>query len=181
MLLRRGDVAQPVLHGPDVGCYNVVVLSAARSVPSLEDEKKMKAVERWCAVVVCVSIAAGCATTQQPGYYAYPQKGQTPEQISRDQIECQEWARQQTGHVSSAGETARGTGVGAAMGALAGAAIGVVGGAVTGSPGTGAAVGAATGAVGGALSGGGTAYGKSQDGFDRAYAACMSARGYVVR
>jgi hypothetical protein len=141
----------------------------------------MKRVGTWAVLIAWGVAVTSCATTEQPGYFAYPQRGQTSEQISRDQLECQEWAKQQTGYVSGAGETARGAGVGAAMGALAGAAIGVVGGAVTGSPGTGAAVGAATGAVGGALSGGGTAYGKSQDGFDRAYAACMSARGYVVR
>lgn len=141
----------------------------------------MKAVERWCAVVVFASIAAGCATTQQPGYYAYPQRGQTPEQVNRDQYECQMWAKQQTGYVSGAGETARGAGAGAVLGALGGAAVGVVGGAITGHAGMGAAVGAATGAVGGALSGGGTAYGKGHDGFDRAYAACMSARGYAVK
>lgn len=141
----------------------------------------MRALGRWCAVVVLTGLIAGCATTPQPGFYAYPQRGQTSEQISRDQYECQAWARQQTGYSSGAGETARGAGAGAVLGAIGGAAVGVVGGAITGHAGTGAAIGAATGAVGGALSGGASTYGKGQDGFNRAYAACMSARGYVVR
>jgi hypothetical protein len=141
----------------------------------------MKMVKRWRAVVMLTGLIAGCATSQQPGYYAYPQRGQTPEQINRDQYECQEWAKQQTGYSSGAGETARGAGAGAVMGAIGGAAVGVVGGAITGHAGTGAAIGAATGAVGGALSGGAASYGKGHDGFNRAYAACMSARGYVVK
>ncbi len=136
----------------------------------------------WLVLIVFGVAVTGCATTElRPNVYVYPKQGQMVEQFDRDRFECQTWAKQQTGYDSGAGETARGAGAGAVLGALGGAAIGVVGGAVMGSPGTGAAVGAATGAVGGALSGGGTAYGKGQDGFDRAYAACMSGRGYAVR
>jgi hypothetical protein len=142
----------------------------------------MKRAGAWLTMLTLGIAVSGCATTQtQPGVYAYPKQGQTVEQFDRDRFECQGWANQQTGYDSGAGETARGVGAGAVLGALGGAAIGVVGGAVTGSPGTGAAVGAATGAVGGALASGGTAYGKSHEGFDRAYAACMTGRGYVVR
>ena len=57
-------------------------------------------------VMIAVAIT-GCATGQ-PGYYAYPQRGQTAEQFSRDQFECQGWAKKQTGYES--GETARGAG-----------------------------------------------------------------------
>lgn len=142
----------------------------------------MKQVGTWLVALSFGIAVTGCATTQtHPRYYAYPQRGQTQEQVNRDRSECQAWATQQTGYDSGAGETARSAGAGAVLGALGGAAVGVVGGAVIGSPGMGAAVGAATGAVGGALSAGGTAYGKSREGFDRAYAACMTGRGYVVR
>lgn len=142
----------------------------------------MTRVSTWLVILGFGVAATGCATTEQrPHSYAYPQHGQTPEQVNRDQYECQVWARQQTGYVSGTGETSRGAGVGAVMGAIGGAAVGVVGGAIVGSPGTGAAVGAATGAVGGALSGGSAAYGKSQGGFDRAYGACMTGRGYAVK
>ncbi|MBZ0168179.1 hypothetical protein MELA_02020 [Candidatus Methylomirabilis lanthanidiphila] len=149
----------------------------------------MKRVGVWVVLIVFGVAVTGCATTEQPdasaypqpGYYVYPQYGQTQEQLNRDRAECLEWARQQTGYSSGTQETAKGAGVGAVLGALGGAAIGAVGGAVVGSAGTGAAVGAATGAVGGAMSGGGAAYGKSQEGFDRAYAACMTGRGYAVK
>ena len=148
----------------------------------------MKCVGIWSVLITFGIAVTGCATTQPessayptPRLYAYPERGQTAEQLSRDQIACKEWAQQQTGYVSGAGETARGAGAGAVLGALVGAAVGVVGGAVTGSPGMGAAAGAATGAVGGGLSGGAAGYAKSQDGYDRAYAACMTGRGYAVR
>lgn len=142
----------------------------------------MKRAGAWLIILSFGITATGCATAPtQPNVYVYPKSGQTVEEFDRDRFECQEWAKQQTGYESAAGETAKGAGVGAAVGALAGAAIGVVGGAVTGSPGTGAAVGAATGAVGGAISGGGAAYGKSQEGYDRAFGACMTGRGYAVK
>jgi hypothetical protein len=122
----------------------------------------------------------GCATTQQPGYYAYPQRGQTAEQLSRDQYECQAWAKQQSGF-DPATETTRGAAVGGVLGALGGAAAGAAIGAATGSAGRGAAIGAATGGIGGIVLGGSGAYAQSKDGYDRAYAACMTGRGYVVR
>ena len=91
-----------------------------------------------------------------PDIYAYPQQGQTVEQLTRDQNECQVWAKQQSGFDPGT-ETAKGVGVGAVIGALGGAAIGA------------------------AAGGGGLAYTNNKDGYDRAYAACMTARGYVVR
>lgn len=141
----------------------------------------MKRVGAWLVMFTFAIAVTGCATTQQPGYYAYPQRGQTAEQLSRDQFECQNWARQQSGFVPGA-ETARGAGAGAVLGALGGAAAGAAIGAATGGgAGRGAAIGAATGGIGGAVIGGSGAYAQSKDGYDRAYAACMTGRGYVVR
>ena len=137
----------------------------------------MKRVGVWLVMLAFGITVTGCATTEQPGYYAYPQRGQTAEEISRDQYECQEWAKQQSGFDPSGAETAKGAGVGAVVGTAAGAAIG----AATGSAGRGAAIGAATGGIGGALSGGSSAHARNKDGYDRAYAACMTGRGYVVR
>ncbi|MCZ7624817.1 MAG: hypothetical protein C3F12_11645 [Candidatus Methylomirabilota bacterium] len=141
----------------------------------------MKRAGVWLVLLTFGISVAGCATTERPGYYAYPQKGQTAEQISRDQYECQEWAKQQSGFDPSGAETAKGAGVGAVVGAVVGTAAGAAIGAATGSAGRGAAIGAATGGIGGALSGGSGAYARNKDGYDRAYAACMTARGYVVR
>src|SRR3990172_616415 len=126
----------------------------------------MKSVGIWLVVTVFGIAVTGCATTQ-PGVYAYPQQGQTVEQFSRDQNECQVWAKQQSGFDPGT-ETAKGAGLGAVIGALGGAAAG-------------AAIGAAAGGIGGVAVGGGYAYTKNKDGYDRAYSACMTARGYVVR
>lgn len=139
----------------------------------------MKRVSVWMVLIAFGVSAAGCATTQ-PGVYAYPQQGQTVDQFGRDQNECQVWAKQQSGFDPGT-ETAKGAGLGAVVGALGGAAAGAAIGAVTGSAGRGAAVGAITGGIGGAAVGGGVAYSKNKDGYDRAYAACMTGRGYVVR
>ena len=38
--------------------------------------------------------------------YAYPQKGQSPQQVTADQTQCAAWATQQTGHNPSAPATA---------------------------------------------------------------------------
>ena len=43
------------------------------------------------------------------------------------------------------------------------------------------AIGAAAGGIGGAGIGGTLGYTKNKDGYDRAYAACMSTRGYTVK
>ena len=139
----------------------------------------MKRLSVWMVLIAFGISAAGCATTQ-PGAYAYPQQGQTVEQFGRDQNECQVWAKQQSGFDPGM-DTAKGAGIGAVVGALGGAAAGAAIGAVTGSAGRGAAIGAVTGGIGGAAVGGGVAYTKNKDGYDRAYAACMTARGYVVR
>ncbi len=131
----------------------------------------------------CVTIMlAGCAssTPPQPSVYAYPAKGQAPEQQARDANDCQVWAKQQTGF-DPATETAKGAGVGLAIGAITGAAAGAAIGAATGTgAATGAAVGAVVGGVGGGVGGGAYQYSKTKDGYDRAYAACMQGRGYTV-
>lgn len=134
----------------------------------------------WVVVIGFAMAVTGCATAPQPSVYAYPKKGQSAEQAARDQNECQAWAKQQTGF-DPVTDTAKGAAVGGVIGALGGAAAGAAIGAATGSPGKGAAIGAAAGGLGGAGVGGGYAYTKSREGYDKAYAACMSARGYEVK
>src|SRR3972149_3520266 len=117
-------------------------------------------------IVIAFGIAvAGCAGTQ-PSVYAYPAKGQTAEQQSRDTNECQAWAKQQTGFDPTT-DTAKGAGMGALIGALGGAAAGAAIGAATGSPGTGAAIGAAAGGIGGAGIRGPLRETKKKDGYAR--------------
>lgn len=126
----------------------------------------------WLVLIGFGMTVSGCATMAEPTVYAYPKKAQTAEQQSRDRAECEAWAKQQTGF-DPAMDTAKGAGIGALVGAAAGAATG----AVVGSPGKGAAL----GAIGGAAVGGGLGYTKNKDGFNRAYAACMTTRGYEVK
>ena len=125
--------------------------------------------KRAVAAILTLIVLSGCAssTPPPPSVYVNPTRGQTPEQQVRDQNDCVQIAKQQTGY-DPALDTAKGVGVGAAIGALGGAAAG-------------AAIGAATGAVGGAAVGDGCKYSKSKEGYEQAYAACMSHKDYQVR
>lgn len=132
------------------------------------------------------------------GPVAYPAKGQTEARQDRDEGECHVWARkktgidpatlaanpppQETGPAVGGGERLRG----AARGALGGAAIG----AIAGDTGQGAGI----GAVAGTMMGGHRArqnqasrnesaqqaHAQQLDSYDRAYAACMTGRGYTI-
>jgi hypothetical protein len=133
------------------------------------------------------------AWAQKP--IAYPAKGQSQGQQSKDDGECYVWAKQNTGIDPSAppapaappppqGERARG----ALRGAAAGAVIGEVSG---GSASRGAGTGAAIGVVaGGARQRQNAAAAQQQsaaqqqgaiDTYYRAYGACMSGRGYTLK
>jgi Glycine zipper 2TM domain len=138
--------------------------------------------------------------------FAYPQRGQTPQQQDRDRYECSTWATQQTGFDPSAPgvpphervavvpgppPTGAGTAIGAVTGAILGAAIA--------RPWQAAPAALAGAVVGGAI---GNAAEQSnaqprtvvvQDrraqaaqlqqaaDYKRAIAACLDARGYTVR
>jgi hypothetical protein len=101
---------------------------------------------------VAIALSA-CASTEppRPSTLTTPLKGQSAEQHARDTNDCQFVAKQQTGY-DPATDTAKGAGIGAA-----------------------------TGAVGGAAVGGGYKYSKSKEGYEQAYATCMSHKGYQVR
>jgi hypothetical protein len=137
----------------------------------------------------------------------YPAKGQSVQAQQKDEYECFGWAKQRTGYdptrpsYASAppgssppppqGQIARGT----ARGALIGAATGAI---RDDDAGKGAAAGAAAGALIGAFRRRdqrrrhesqarqqqqyqSTQQNSQRDGYNRAFAACMEARGYVVR
>jgi uncharacterized protein HemX len=130
--------------------------------------------------------------------YIYPNKGQSPEQQSRDRYDCHLWAVQQTGfdptraRASSPPPPPPQGGV--FKGAARGAAVGAVGGAIAGDAGTGAAVGAATGGLIGGMKQRGQAQQQQQAqanqaaqqqnalaAYNRALSACLSGRGYTVK
>jgi Glycine zipper len=130
--------------------------------------------------------------------YIYPNKGQSPEQQSRDRYDCHRWAVQQTGFDptrarASAPPSPPPQG-GVFKGAARGAAVGAVGGAIAGDAGTGAAVGAATGGLIGGMKQRGQAQHQQQvqanqaaqqqnalAAYNRALSACLSGRGYTVK
>jgi len=133
---------------------------------------------------VVFSLAAPVASGQM---YVYPQKGQSSEQQQRDQGECHQWAVQQSGfNPGMAPGPSSGADGSVVRGGARGAAAGAVIGAIAGNAGKGAAAGAA----GGALLGGmrrrdsqrqqEQAYASGQQGYQRAYGACMQGRGYSV-
>ena len=129
------------------------------------------------------AVAPICAQQQ----FVYPQKGQSLQQQDIDTAECTRWAKAQSGvdpnapkQPEQAGAHARGALGGAAKGAALGAAVGAIG----GDAGKGAGAGALVGGVAGrrrskqqkqAAQAGAT------DSYQRAFAACMEARGYSVK
>jgi len=97
------------------------------------------------------------------GLHAFPSKNQTREQQQKDEMDCYNWARQDSGFDPVAALTAQQSSAPAApaptpkpqtqgagvKGAAGGAATGAVVGAIAGDAGKGAAVGAAAGGIGG--------------------------------
>lgn len=126
----------------------------------------------------------------------YPAKGQTAEQQSKDESECNTWAQQQTGtgSASSTQPTQQSTKKdrsrlkGAAKGAAAGAIIGEV---ADDEAGKGAAIGAGVGVIAAGRKARKAKEAETQqaqaqqtqqtDAFNRALAACMEGRGYTVK
>lgn len=153
------------------------------------------------ALVLC---APGLAAGQS---FVYPERGQSAQQQELDRGQCYGWAVQQTGFDPARAQAAappppqqqRVVGSGAMVrGAAGGAALGAVGGAIGGDAGKGAAIGAGVGAVFGGMRRSSQiqqeqqmqqnqaaqqqyAMAQGQANYDRAFAACMTGRGYTVR
>lgn len=138
-----------------------------------------------------VAPAATVTTNPTTKLFAYPARGQTQEQQSRDNYDCHTWAAGQSGFDPSA-PSATHTGAPANHAlhtAAGGAALGAIGGAVAGDPGIGAAVGATLGGVIGLTQQAeqsAIALRNAQnremlrEEYNRAAAACYVARGYSV-
>jgi hypothetical protein len=142
------------------------------------------------------SLAIGSA---QAAPIIYPAKGQDQAQQSKDEGECHQWAKKNTGvdPVQLAAETSSGQVYQRSHSALGGAArgglLGLGIGAIAGDAGKGASIGALTGGIGGGLRGRrdldmqhqvtANAHAAQQvqlHDYDRAYTACLSGRGYTV-
>ena len=135
------------------------------------------------------------------GLYVFPNEGQDAETQAAHEMECYSWAKQQSGvdpinppdvraaevDTSPDGSMVRG----GAKGAAAGVAIG----AIAGDAGKGAAIGAVAGGIGGrrakkreeayqqqANEYAAAAYSQElMDNFNKAFSACMEAKGYTVK
>lgn len=144
------------------------------------------------------SLIAQQSISSSLGVVPYPSQGQSPTQQSQDEGECYTWAKQQTGidpmTVTSAPPAPSGPATGggerlrgAARGALGGAAIG----AIAGDAGEGAGVGAVVGTMAGgrqARQGQKAQAEQAQSNkaatieqFNKAFGACLEAKGYVVK
>ena len=145
----------------------------------------MRTIKAMLAVIVAVSAMTVLpASAQQPVFY--PAKGQTPDQLTKDQGECANWATQQSGYNPNQAPAPQPKG-GVARGAAKGAAVGAVAGAIGGDAGQGAGTGAGAGAVVGGVKQ--RQRRKAQDAqtqqantaYANALSACMQGRGYTVK
>jgi Glycine zipper len=148
------------------------------------------------AALVTSLLMPAAPEAQQP--VVYPAKGQSPQQQSTDQGECQVWAKQSTGidpvAVAQAPAPAQGPAVGGGqrlVGAAGGAAAGAAIGAIAGDAGAGAGAGAVVGTMAGGRRARQARSQQQQSAeaqkqqaigtYYRALAACMEARGYAVK
>jgi len=139
--------------------------------------------------------------SQQWGLSAFPAKGQTREVQDKDEYDCYQWAKQNTGidplapaQPAQAQQAPPKQG-GAVRGAAKGAAVGAAVGAIAGDPGKGAAIGATAGGVGGRAGqkqANAAAEQKQQDQakqaaadtktqFNKGFSACLEGKGYSVK
>ena len=156
------------------------------------------------ALFVCGALVLSLATVSVAQTYIYPSRGQSAQQQEFDRGQCYSWAVQQSGfdpanpQVAAAPPPYPGAPQGGALrGAAGGAAMGAVGGAIGGDAGKGAAIGAAVGGLFGAIRRHRWAeeqqqqqasYAAQQQGalaqghanYNRAFATCMTGRGYTV-
>jgi len=155
---------------------------------------KRKALGTTLLLIVTITSSA-----QQP--IVYPAKGQSGDQQRRDTSECQNWSKQTTGvdpvvlaqQMASSAPPPSGPNGALAKGALGGAAVGAIAGSFSGRAGQGAGAGAVVGMAGAGVRQHErqTAQAQQQQAaqaraadmlatFNRAYAACMSGRGYSI-
>jgi hypothetical protein len=128
------------------------------------------------ACLAALFTVAGCIHNV-PRYIVTPAKGQSDQQMNNDQFDCNIQAQKQTGYNPDQALT-EGALVGLLVGGAAGAGLGAAAGAANGIVGTGASIGAIAGGGTGATLGGSYFYDKSLNNTQRAYYACLEARGY---
>jgi hypothetical protein len=132
-------------------------------------------------LAACLAVlltAAGCIHNV-PRYIVTPAKGQTDQQMNNDEFDCNLQAQKQTGYNPDKALT-EGAIAGLLVGGALGAGLGAAAGSASGIVGTGASVGAIGGGGLGATLGGPYLYDKNLNETQRAYYACLDARGYTL-
>src|SRR6266481_5184780 len=132
-------------------------------------------------LTACLAVlfaVAGCFHNV-PRYIVTPAKGQSDQQMNNDQFDCNVQAQKQTGYNPDQSLT-QGALVGLLVGGAAGAGLGAAAGAASGIVGTGASIGAIAGGGTGAQLGGPYLHDKNLNNTQRAYYACLEARGYTL-
>ena len=134
-------------------------------------------------VLILAGVAlSSCATMPTgPSVMALPAQYKPFDVFQSEDLECRNWAAQQSGQPADAyNQNLAG---GAAIGTLLGAGLGAAIGAASGNIGAGAAIGAASGLLGGTAVASGPAYGAGwevQRRYDNAYQQCMYAKGNLI-
>ena len=159
---------------------------------------------RYMLVVLSIAMfGAGMTSAQE--FFVYPTKGQDAEQQKKDEFECYNWAKQQSGFDPMALPTASAPPPqqeaqegGLLRGGLRGAAAGAAVGAIAGDAGKGAAIGAASGGLFGGMrrrdqqeresqrqqqweQEQAAEYTSQRNNYNRGYTACLEGRGYTVK
>lgn len=147
---------------------------------------------------ICVVWAGAALAATNPELVIYPSKGQTAEQQSKDEFECYQWAKQQSGFdpmapptTTTAPPPTESQQGGVLRGALIGAAVGEI---VSDDAGSGAAAGALMGGVRRRsqvrresakydqwAQQEAAQYSQGRDFYNRNYGACLEGRGYTVK
>jgi hypothetical protein len=130
-------------------------------------------------LTACLTVlfaVAGCIHNV-PRYIVTPAKGQSDQQMNNDQFDCNLQAQKQTGYNPDKSLT-QGALAGLLVGGALGAGLGAAAGSASGIVGTGASIGAIAGGGTGAQLGGPYLYDKNLNETQRAYYACLEARGY---
>lgn len=159
---------------------------------------------RYLLVLLYIAMF-GAHTVFAQEFFVYPTKGQDAEQQKKDEFECYNWAKQQSGFDPMALPTASAPPPqqeaqegGLVRGGLRGAAAGAAVGAIAGDAGKGAAIGAASGGLfGGARRRNQeerqareqqqweqqqvAEYTSQRNNYNRGYTACLEGRGYTVK
>jgi len=156
------------------------------------------------AVMFLLSLGLGNGWAQSE-LLIYPNMGQSQEQQDKDQFECYNWAKQQSGFDPMAPPTTStlpppsdASQGGVIRGATRGALVGVAVGAIAGDAGKGAAIGAASGGLIGGMrrrdqvaredqarqqwaQQESAQYTQGRSQYNRAFSACMEGRNYTVK